>query len=197
MTRLLLPVLVGALVACGSSAAWAQDPGGYGGGPRTMGGGWGARNGGPGGDGGGGGGGAAGLRRCIDWQRLNLNQQQSQTIGSLDSDWNGKYQRLQPQIIQNQQKLQRLLPDPKSDPLEIMATQQTIARLKEQLRNDATTNYLRKRAALNEAQQHQLEGMLQQMVLERQRPTTPVMQADQAGGIGNIVNKIKWAIEPH
>jgi hypothetical protein len=138
------------------------------------------------------------MRRCIDWQRLNLDQQQSQTIGSLDNDWNQKYQRLQPQIIGLQRKLERLLPDPHSDPLEIMATQQSIARLKEQLRNDATTNYLRKRAALNSDQQHQLEGMLQQMVSDRQRATAPVMQADQAGGgISNIVNKIKWAIEPH
>jgi Spy/CpxP family protein refolding chaperone len=157
-----------------------------------MGGGWGGPGGGQGGPGGG-----PGMRRCIDWQRLNLNQQQSQTIGTLDSEWNQKYQRLQPQIVGLQQKLQRLLPDPKSDPLEIMATQQTIARLKEQLRNDATTNYLRKRAALNGDQQHQLEGMLQQMVSERQRPAAPVMQADQNGGISNIVNKIKWAIEPH
>lgn len=167
----------------------AQDPGapGWGGGPRTMNGAWS----GPGANG------APGMRRCIEWQRLNLNQQQMQTIGSLDSDWNQKYQHLQPQIAGLQRKLERLLPDPNSDPLEIMATQQTIARLKEQLRNDATTNYLRKRATLNGDQQHQLEAMLQQMVQERQRPTTAVMQADQGGGISNIVNKIKWAIEPH
>jgi hypothetical protein len=134
--------------------------------------------------------------RCIDWKRLNLSTQQYQAIGQLDDSWHAKYQHTQPQIIENQRKLERLLSDSKSDPLEIMATQQNIARLKEQLRNEATTNYLRKRAVLNEGQQHQLEGMLSQMVMDRQR-TSPMVQADQAGGIGNIVNKIKWAIEPH
>jgi hypothetical protein len=134
--------------------------------------------------------------RCVDWKRLNLSTQQSQSITQLDDYWHAKYQHVQPQIMESQKKLERLLSDSKSDPLEIMATQQNIARLKEQLRNEATTNYLRKRAVLNEGQQHQLEAMLSQMVMERQH-TTPMVQADQAGGIGNIVNKIKWAIEPH
>lgn len=139
---------------------------------------------------------AHGPGRCIDWTRLNLNQQQSQSITQLDSEWRAKYQQLQPQILQKQKKLQELLADSKSDPLEIMSTQQSIARMRENLRNEATTNYLRKRAILTETQQHQLEAMLQQMVMERQR-ATPMVQADQAGGITNIVNKIKWAIEPH
>lgn len=137
-----------------------------------------------------------GHSRCVDWTKLNLTQQQSQQISQLDSEWRAKFTQVQPQIAQNQQKLQQLLSDSKADPLEIMATQQNIARLKESLRNDATTNYLRKRAVLNEPQQHQLEAMLQQFVLERQR-ATPVVQTEQAGGITNIVNKIRWAIEPH
>jgi peptidoglycan hydrolase CwlO-like protein len=136
-------------------------------------------------------------RNCVDWTRLNLTPQQSQQIAQLDAEWQTKYSALQPQIIQLQRKLERLLPDPKSDPLEIMATQQNIARMKEQLRNEATTNYLRKRSVLLEPQQHQLEAMLHQMVMERQRPSMPSTQADQQGGITNIVNKIKWAIEPH
>lgn len=135
--------------------------------------------------------------RSVDWKRLNLNAQQTQQVGQLDNDWNAKYSRLQPQIAELQKKLERLLPDPKSDPLEIMATQQAIGRYKEQLRNEATTNYLRKRSLLNDVQQHQLEAMLQQMVNDRQRPASSISQAEQNGGIMNIVNKIKWAIEPH
>jgi len=138
-----------------------------------------------------------GSKSCVDWSRLNLTTVQSQQITQLDTEWQAKYTRLQPQIIEAQRKLERLLPDPKSDPLEIMSTQQNIARMKESLRNEATTNYLRKRNCLSEPQQHQLEAMLHQMVIDRQRPTTPTTQADQQGGITNIVNKIKWAIEPH
>lgn len=137
------------------------------------------------------------VHRGVDWKSLHLNASQSQQLTQLENEWHAKYSRTQPQIAELQRKLERLLPDPKSDPLEIMATQQTIARLKEQLRNEATTNYLRKRSLLNEAQQHQLEGMLQQMVVERQRPATSALQGEQSPGIMNIVNKIKWAIEPH
>lgn len=134
---------------------------------------------------------------CVDWRKLNLTQQQNQQITALETEWNSKYNRVQPQIAELQKKLEKLLPDPHSDPLEIMQTQQTIARLKEQLRGEATTNYLRKRAILNEPQQHQLEAMLQQMVIDRQRPAQAAVQPEQNGGIMNIVNKIKWAIEPH
>jgi Skp family chaperone for outer membrane proteins len=134
--------------------------------------------------------------KCIDWSKLNLSSQQQQQINSLESEWKTKYSQAQPKIVEAQKKLEALLPNPKSDPLEIMATQQTVARLKENLRNDATTNYLRKRALLNETQQHQLEGMLQQMVTDRQRANSAA-QGEQSPGIQNIVNKIKWAIEPH
>jgi hypothetical protein len=135
--------------------------------------------------------------KCVEWKRLGLTQQQNQSIAALDAEWKKKYATTQPQIVEAQKKLEGLLPDPKSDPLEIMATQQTIARLKENLRNEATTNYLRKRAILNSLQQHQLEGMLQQMVMERQRPLNGAAQAEQPGGITNIVNKVRWAIQPH
>lgn len=134
--------------------------------------------------------------KCVEWKKLNLNAQQTQQISQLDNDWQAKYSRMQPQITDLQKKLEQLLPNPKSDPLEIMSTQQTLARYRESLRNEATTNYLRKRALLNETQQHQVEGMVQQMVLDRQRANSPV-QTEQSPGLMNIVNKIKWAIEPH
>ncbi len=134
--------------------------------------------------------------KCVEWKKLNLNGQQTQQVSILDAEWHTKYMHMQPQIADLQKKLEQLLPNPKSDPLEIMSTQQTIARYKETLRNEATTNYLRKRALLNDTQQRQLEGMVQQMVMERQRANSPV-QTEQSPGIMNIVDKIKWAIEPH
>ncbi len=136
-------------------------------------------------------------RLTVDWKRLNLSAQQSQQIQVLEQDWNAKYMKLQPQIVEHQRKLVHLLNDPKSDSLEIMSTQQTIARLKEQLRNEATANYLRKRALLTEIQQHQLESMMQQMVAEKQRTAAPSAPSDDQGGFMDLIHKVKWAIEPH
>lgn len=136
---------------------------------------------------------------CVDWNKLGLSSQQSQQVQVLEKQWNSKYAHIQPQIVAEQKELVALLGDPKSDPLEIMETQQSITRLREQLRNEATSNYLRKRAILTANQQHQLEGMLQQMVAERQQhgSTQASTVSDQNGGIMNIIHKVKWAIEPH
>lgn len=132
--------------------------------------------------------------RGLDWKKLNLNTQQSQQIQNLEQDWNGKYMQIQPQIQDHQRKLARLLVDPKSDSLEIMSTNQTLTRLKEQLRNEATTNYLRKRAILNQDQQHQLESMMQQMISSRQQGAA-VPQSEEQGGFMNIIQKVRWAIQ--
>jgi Spy/CpxP family protein refolding chaperone len=118
------------------------------------------------------------LRMGINWQRLNLTPQQSQQIQALEAQWNHDYMELQPTIIEEQHRLTRLLSDPKSDPLEIMALQQSIARKKEQLRAAATANYLRKRQLLNDGQQHGLEDMIHQAVAERQRMNNPGAQTD-------------------
>jgi hypothetical protein len=137
-------------------------------------------------------------RQSVDWRSLNLSTQQSMQVQSLEQDWNTKYLHLQPQILDLQRRLVRLLGDPKSDPLEIMSIQQTIARLKEQLRNEATANYLRKRSLLNEQQQRQLEFQLQQLVADRQRTALPGTQSDDNnGGFMNLIHKVRWAIDPH
>lgn len=122
--------------------------------------------------------GADELRAGINWQRLNLTPQQSQQIQALEAEWNHDYMQIQPAIIEEQRKLTRLLSDPKSDPLEIMALQQSIARKKEQLRAAATANYLHKRQLLNDGQQHGLEDMIHQAVAERQRLVNPGAQTD-------------------
>ena len=131
---------------------------------------------------------------CVDWKKLNLNATQSQQIQVLESDWNGKYLKIQPEILEHQRKYAKMLMDPKSDPLEIMSTNQKIAHLKETLRNDATTNYLKKRAILNSDQQHQLETMMQQMISSRQTSVATPPTTEEQGGFMDIIHKVRWAI---
>ena len=134
---------------------------------------------------------------CVDWKKLNLSTSQAHQVQTLEQDWTSKYMKIQPDILSEQKKLARLLLDPKSDPLEIMATNQRIAHLKEQLRNEATTNYLKKRAILNGDQQHQLEFMMQQMIATRQQSAAPVPQTEEQGGFMDIIHKVRWAIQQH
>ena len=137
-------------------------------------------------------------RQTVDWGRLNLSGQQAHQIQGLEQDWNNKYVRIQPQILDCQRQLVKILADPKSDPLEIMFCQQTIARSKEQLRNEATANYLRKRAVLNESQQRCLEYQLQQVVSDRQRTMLPGSSSEEENsGFAGLMHKVRWAIDPH
>lgn len=137
-------------------------------------------------------------RGCVDWQQLGLTVEQTQQIQVLESDWNSKYTKIQPQILENQKRLARLLPDAKSDPIEILSTQQNITRLREQLRNEATANYLRKRAILTDNQQHQLEGQIQRLVAEKQKAGAPTTQPDeQNNGFMSVIHKIQWVIQQH
>lgn len=133
---------------------------------------------------------------CVDWKKLNLSSTQSQQIQALETDWNSKYMKIQPEILDHQRKYAKMLMDPKSDPLEIMSTNQKIAHLKEVLRNEATTNYLKKRAILNSDQQHLLETMMQQMIASRQQSAaTPPVAGDEQGGFMDIIHKVRWAIQ--
>ncbi len=132
---------------------------------------------------------------CVDWKKLSLSQPQSQQIGALEQDWNSKYLKIQPEILEQQRKLAKLLMEPKSDPLDIMSTNQRIAHLKENLRNEATANYLKKKAILNPDQQHQLEGMMQQMIATKQQSVTNAPQGEEQGGFMDIIHKVRWAIQ--
>jgi Spy/CpxP family protein refolding chaperone len=138
-------------------------------------------------------------RRGVDWQRLNLSPEQGQQIQQLQRDWRSKYSAVMPQIHNQQKHLQDLFRNPQADPLEIVATQQSVIHLQEQLRNEATQNYLRKRALLTAQQQKMLEVQMQEMVVARQqRPMAPRLSGNSAenGGIMNIIEKVHWAIEP-
>jgi Spy/CpxP family protein refolding chaperone len=104
------------------------------------------------------------------YNKLNLNEHQTRQIASLDSDWTSKYQDLKPQLIEQQRRLAQLLASPKSDPLEITATQQHINQLKEQLSGAATATYLRKRRVLNSDQQQGLEDWMKQRLIQKIKP---------------------------
>ena len=114
----------------------------------------------------------------IDWSKLNLSAQQSQQIQQLQQDWERQYNEIKPGISDDQRKLTRLLADHTSDPVEIMALQQSIARKKEALNAAATANYLKKRQLLNDNQQHSLELMIKQVVAEHQRMMNPGQQIE-------------------
>jgi hypothetical protein len=103
------------------------------------------------------------------YDKLNLNPHQADRIVDLDQDWKQHYQQINPRLKMAQQRLMDLLATPKSDPLEVTSAQQRVNMLKEQLSEQATANYLRKRSLLNTQQQRQLEGYLKRMVAERQQ----------------------------
>jgi exonuclease VII large subunit len=96
------------------------------------------------------------------YDKLNLNPNQAERIQNLDQDWRSRLKNAQNRLVE-------LLSTPKSDPLEITSQQQRVNQLKEQLSEQATANYLRKRSLLNTDQQRQLEGLLKRMVAERSR----------------------------
>lgn len=103
------------------------------------------------------------------YDKLNLNPEQASQIQSLDQDWRNSYSQLGPRLRGAKNRLMQMLATPKADPLEITAQQQRVNQLREQLSEQATANYLKKRRLLNFDQQRQLEGHLRRMVAERQR----------------------------
>jgi hypothetical protein len=109
----------------------------------------------------------------INWTRLQLNPQQAQHIQSLENQWTRSYMDVQPSIVEDQRRLTRLMSDPNAHPAEIMALQQAISLKREQLRSNATANYLQKRQVLDQNQQHMLQDMMRQQVDMRQRQIRP------------------------
>ena len=128
----------------------------------------------------------------IDWTHLELNPSQSQQIGNLEAQWNQEYMQVQPSVIDEQKRLTRLLSDPRSDPLEVMTLQQSIARKKEHLRASATASYLRKRQVLNDGQRQALEDMIRQAVAQRQRVLSPGAQTEvMPDRVQNLMQRVR------
>ncbi len=128
----------------------------------------------------------------IDWTHLELTPTQTQQIRTLEAQWNQEYMQVQPSVIDDQRRLSRLLSDPRSDPLEVMALQQSIARKKEHLRASATASYLRKRQVLNDGQRQALEDMIRQAVAQRQRVLSPGSQTEvMPDRIQNLMQRVR------
>ncbi|HEY9715271.1 MAG TPA: hypothetical protein V6C72_17500, partial [Chroococcales cyanobacterium] len=111
---------------------------------------------------------------------------------------NHDYNELKPAIIDDQSRLQRLLADHNSDPVEIMALQQTIARKKEQLNGIATANYLKKRQVLNDNQQASLELMVRQAVVQRQHSANPGSQTEvMPDRVQDLIQRVRniWPVQ--
>jgi Spy/CpxP family protein refolding chaperone len=138
-------------------------------------------------------------RCCVDWNKLNLTSGQSQQIDQLNCEWTKDYNELKPVIVDDQQKLQKLLADHNSDPVEVMAMQQQIARKREQLNGLATANYLRKRQVLNENQQFNLEQMIKELVRKRQAQMYPNQHTDTVvtDRIQDLMNRVRniWPVQ--
>lgn len=128
----------------------------------------------------------------IDWSQFHLSQQQQQQLAVLDGQWDRSYNQIKPEMVADQQRLSDLLADTKSDPLEVVSLQQSIARKKEQLRSLATSIYLRKRQILNQEQQLQLEESMRQYMDAKRRQGSGGSQTDaMPDGINNLINKVR------
>ncbi|HNB22689.1 MAG TPA: hypothetical protein PKZ32_09735 [Candidatus Melainabacteria bacterium] len=128
---------------------------------------------------------------CVDWNKLNLSAQQNQQVQQLEAQWQQDYSQIKPAIADEQRKLQRLLESHNADPVELMAVQQSLTRKKEQLNQAATANYLRKRQVLNENQQHQLEQMIRQRIIAKQKEMHPNQQNNEMPGrLQDLMQKV-------
>jgi hypothetical protein len=130
---------------------------------------------------------------CVDWSRLNLNPEQNSKIQSLEDEWAHQFNDIRPGIVDDQQRLTKMLSDRNSDPVEVMALQQSIARKKEHLNGLATANYLKKRQVLTDTQQFNLEQMIRDAVRKRQNAMYPgSRQGDVATDrIQNLMNRVR------
>ena len=136
---------------------------------------------------------------CVDWSKLNLTPTQSMQIQTLENEWTKTYNDIRPEIVDEQQRLTKMLADHNSDPVEVMALQQSVARKKAQLNGLATANYLKKRQVLTEAQQYSLEQQIKEVVRRRQNQLYPGTQSDAVvtDHIQNLMNRVRniWPVQ--
>lgn len=134
---------------------------------------------------------------CVDWSRLNLTAAQNAQVQQLEDEWARQYNEIRPVIVEDQQKLTRLLANHNSDPVEVMALQQSIARKKEQLNGYATINYLKKRQLLTENQQFNLEQQIKDAVRKRQNDMYPGSHGSDVATdrIQNLLNRVRWPVQ--
>jgi Spy/CpxP family protein refolding chaperone len=96
----------------------------------------------------------------INWGKLNLSSEQMEKIQSLDKEWMRIQQLIRPKIIRDQQQLKNIMSNPEVDEDLIRKLQRDIMLRQEQLRYEATENFLSKRRILTSEQREKLHKMV-------------------------------------
>ncbi len=121
--------------------------------------------------------------QCIDWSKLNLNQEQALKVQQCDQEWFKELQETQPEIQALQSKLKKLLASPKPEATEIMLVQQQLDSKKAKLKMKATQNILRKKEILDENQKKAFNNQME----------TEIVRRKQLGnGVDNTVQPVRW-----
>jgi Spy/CpxP family protein refolding chaperone len=98
----------------------------------------------------------------IEWSDLSLTEDQLSKIQELDEEWKRVEQLIRPKIIRDQQQLKNIMSNPHIDEDQIRKLQRDIMLRQEQLRYEATENFLSKRRLLNTKQRETLHKMMSQ-----------------------------------
>lgn len=96
----------------------------------------------------------------INWTQLNLSEDQAKKMNELDDQWGRIEQLIRPKIIRDQQQLKNIMSNPNADDEQIRNLQRDIMTRQEQLRFEATENFLSKRRILNTKQREVLHKMM-------------------------------------
>ena len=97
----------------------------------------------------------------VPWQALDLSPQQVQSMQQLDSQWQGTYSQLQPQIEQDQSTLKRLINSPTADSEQVMHIQSRLQRNRDALHQSATRIFMEKKERLTPEQRQRLHKMME------------------------------------
>ncbi len=96
----------------------------------------------------------------INWEDLDLSDEQTQRLHQLDAQWAQTYNRLHPQIKQDQFILRKLMESPDGTPEAMMRVQNRLERNRHQLHTSATHILMQKKQSLTDDQRQQLHDMM-------------------------------------
>lgn len=96
------------------------------------------------------------MNTSINWENLDLSDEQEVKIKELNEDWKRIEQLIRPKIIRDQQQLKNVMSNPNADEDLIRKLQRDIMLRQKQLRFEATENFLSKRRILNPDQREKL-----------------------------------------
>ncbi len=96
----------------------------------------------------------------INWGPLQLSPEQQTLFKQVEQDWQQTYTDLHPELIRIKGQLRYLMEQPNTDEAEIKRLQERAMAIEMQLRDKATTCFLRKKRALTPQQR---ESLLEQM----------------------------------